>query len=41
VRPGTYTVIGSRNGYRDIRRSFTLNHDSVAFDIEIVCSEEI
>jgi len=41
VRPGTYTVIGSRNGYRDIRHNFTLNHDSVAFEIEIICSEEI
>ena len=41
MRPGSYTAIGSRNGYRDIRRSFTLNHDSVAFDIEIVCTEEI
>ncbi len=41
LRPGSYTVIGSRNGYRDIRRSFTLHHDSVAFDIEIVCTEEI
>ncbi len=41
LRPGNYTVIGSRNGYRDVRRSFTLNHDSVAFDIDIVCNEEI
>jgi tetratricopeptide (TPR) repeat protein len=41
LRPGTYTVIGSRDGYRDIRRTFTLNHDSVAFDVEIVCTEEI
>ncbi len=41
VRPGTYTVIGSRNGYRDIRRSFTLNHDSVAFELNIICTEEI
>lgn len=41
VRPGTYTAIGSRDGYRDIRRSFTIDHDSVAFEIEIICTEEI
>ena len=41
LRPGTYTVIGSRDGYRDVRRTFTLNHDSVAFDVEIVCTQEI
>ena len=41
LRPGTYTAIGSRNGYRDVRRTFTLNHDSVAFDVEVICTEEI
>ncbi len=41
VRPGTYTVIGSRDGYRDIRHSFTLNHDSLAFEIEIICTQTI
>jgi hypothetical protein len=41
VRPGAYTLIGSRDGYRDIRRSFTLNHDSAAFEIEIICTETI
>jgi hypothetical protein len=41
VRPGTYTAIGSRDGYLDIRHTFTLLHDSVAFEINIVCTEEI
>ena len=41
VRPGTYTAIGSRDGYRDIRHTFTLLHDSVAFEVDIVCTEEI
>lgn len=41
LRPGTYTVIGSRNGYRDVRQSFTLKHDTDALDILIVCTEEI
>lgn len=41
LRPGTYTVIGSRNGYRDVRQSFTLKHDTGALDILIVCTEEI
>ncbi|MFT5710308.1 MAG: tetratricopeptide (TPR) repeat protein [Halioglobus sp.] len=41
LRPGTYTVIGSRDGYRDVRQSFTLKHDTGALDILIVCTEEI
>jgi tetratricopeptide (TPR) repeat protein len=41
LRPGTYIAIGSRDGYRDVRRTFTLDHDSVAFDLEIVCREQI
>jgi hypothetical protein len=24
LRPGTYTAIGSRDGYRDVRRTFTI-----------------
>ncbi len=41
LRPGTYTVIGSRNGYRDVRRTFTVEHDSGTFDILIICTETI
>ena len=41
VRPGEYTLIGSRNGYRDIRRTFTVKHDSVAVELYIVCTEAI
>ena len=41
LRPGSYTVIGSRNGYRDVRRTFTLEHDSGTFDVLIICTEAI
>ncbi len=27
LRPGTYTAVGSRTGYRDVRRTFTVRHE--------------
>ena len=41
LRPGTYTALGTRNGYRDVRRSFTLSHDSAPPDVMITCTEQI
>jgi len=41
VRPGTYTAVGSRNGYRDVRRTFTVSHESAASDIVVICVEKI
>ncbi|RLA58082.1 MAG: hypothetical protein DRR04_11825, partial [Gammaproteobacteria bacterium] len=41
VRPGTYTAVGSRNGYRDIRRTFTVSHESTAANIVVICMEKI
>lgn len=41
LRPGTYTAIGSRNGYRDVRKSFTVLPGRDAGLIEIICQEPI
>lgn len=41
LRPGTYTVIGSRNGYRDVRRTFTVRPGGNLAPIEVVCVEPI
>ena len=41
LRPGTYTVIGSRNGYRDVRQTFTVRPGRNLPPIKIVCVEPI
>jgi len=41
LRPGTYTAVGTRIGYRDVRRSFTVNHDSAPSAVTIACTEPI
>jgi len=40
LRPGTYTVVGSREGYRDVRKVFTLQP---GYEVEILvrCEERI
>ncbi len=41
LRPGNYTAIGSRNGFRDVRRSFTVLPGRDPGPIEIICTEPI
>jgi hypothetical protein len=41
LRPGTYTVIGSRNGYRDVRQNFTVRPGRDLPPIKVVCVEPI
>ncbi|HSC14117.1 MAG TPA: hypothetical protein VLI71_03330 [Gammaproteobacteria bacterium] len=41
LRPGTYTVIGSRDGYRDVRHTFTVRPGRSLPPISIVCVEPI
>lgn len=41
LRPGDYTAIGSRNGYRDVRTSFTVLPGRELEPIRIVCVEPI
>jgi tetratricopeptide (TPR) repeat protein len=41
VRPGTYTAVGSRQGYRDVRATFTVVPGRETPAVRIVCSEQI
>jgi len=41
LRPGTYTAIGSRNGYRDVRQTFTVLPGRTLAPIDIRCLETI
>ncbi|MCB1689656.1 MAG: hypothetical protein KDI33_14270 [Halioglobus sp.] len=41
LRPGNYTALGTRAGYRDVRQSFTVTHDSTPPPVTIVCTEPI
>ena len=41
LRPGTYTAVGTRNGYRDVRRQFTVEFDQRPEPIIIICTERI
>ena len=41
LRPGTYTAIGSRNGYRDVRQTFTVLPGRTLPPINVICSEPI
>ncbi|MEE8339624.1 MAG: hypothetical protein V3R56_05730 [Xanthomonadales bacterium] len=41
LRPGTYTAVGTRDGYRDVRRTFTVSHDRMPPAVVVVCTEQI
>lgn len=41
LRPGTYTAVGSRVGYRDVRRTFTISPDRTPTPVVIACTEPI
>lgn len=41
LKPGHYTLVGSRNGYRDVRTEFTLQPGAAAQTIVIQCDEKI
>ncbi len=41
LRPGTYTVTGVRDGYRDVRLRFTVNPGGNPPVVRVVCIEEI
>lgn len=41
LRPGTYTVLGSRDGYRDVRQTFTVRPGRNLPPISVVCVEPI
>lgn len=41
LRPGTYTAVGTRNGYRDVRRTFTISPQTPPETVLIACTEPI
>ena len=41
LKPGTYTAVGVRPGYRDVRQVFTVTHQQPPGEIAIICSEPI
>lgn len=41
LRPGTYTAVGTRNGYRDVRRNFTVSAEQTPEPVVIACTEPI
>lgn len=41
LRPGDYTAVGSRNGFRDVRRTFTVNIDGTTDPVTVICTERI
>jgi len=41
LRPGTYTIVGSRPGYRDVRQTFTLRPGSEQPALVIRCEETV
>ena len=41
LRPGKYTAVGTRDGYRDVRREFTLVAGQVPAPVVVRCEEKI
>ena len=41
LKPGVYTAVGVRRGFRDVRKKFTVNHDQQSQVVEIACTEPI
>lgn len=41
LRPGTYTAVGSRDGYRDVRQTFTVRPGEDPPPVFIACTEPI
>jgi len=41
LRPGEYTAVGVRRGYRDVRKTFTVDPDAPPQTIHIACTEPI
>ncbi|MCR9106670.1 MAG: hypothetical protein NXI15_15350 [Gammaproteobacteria bacterium] len=41
LRPGAYTAVGSRLGYRDVRKSFRVSHTEPESSVTVICTEPI
>jgi hypothetical protein len=41
LRPGTYTVVGTREGYRDVRRTIRVGPEGLPAPVAVRCEEPI
>jgi tetratricopeptide (TPR) repeat protein len=41
LRPGTYTVVGSRNGYRDVRQEISVKPGQKVVRITVICRDKV
>jgi len=41
LTPGTYTLVGSRPGYKDVRVEVTVEPDAPAPRVSVVCEERV
>jgi hypothetical protein len=41
LRPGTYTVVGARNGYQDVRQKIVLKPGQASLRVTIKCRIKI
>ena len=41
LRPGTYTVVGSRNGYQDVRLKITVKPDQKSLRVSVICNIKV
>ena len=41
LHPGTYTVVGTRRGYRDVRRQLVIEPGQKPAPLEVRCEEKI
>jgi len=41
LRPGTYTVVGSRKGYQDVRLKITVKPGQKSLRISIICNIKV
>ncbi len=41
LRPGTYTVVGSRDGYQDVRQTVTVKPGQQSLEITVICKNKV
>jgi tetratricopeptide (TPR) repeat protein len=41
LRPGTYTIVGARSGYKDVRQTIRIEADQQDLQVTIACQEKI
>jgi len=41
LRPGVYTVVGSRNGYKDVRQKIIVKHGRKALHVTVICTKKV